>query len=95
MINPLCETCHCGHDLSSHYRQFGAQDPPGACLCQWCRCEKYVYKGDPKPVPPPERPNHRGGCPCMHCQKWRAYVRALPPSAPVRDEERPTLPCPK
>lgn len=92
-MNPLRETCHCGHDKSSHYQEYGVRPgtKPGACLCLGCNdCKKYVNENDPKPLAPVERPAHRGDCQCYRCKKWREYVRQL--GVPGEHEERDTDP---
>jgi len=60
------QTCHCGHDVCSHF------DKTYSCLCSGCDCRAYVNEHDRKPVAAlPPRPNHASHCRCSRC---RLYV---------------------
>jgi hypothetical protein len=48
-ITAIRQTCHCGHDICSHFEK------KHDCLCGGCTCRAYVNENDPKP-PPPLRP---------------------------------------
>ena len=49
----LRETCHCGHDKATHYREHGgASTVHASCLAMGCACALYVNEHDPKPSPP-------------------------------------------
>lgn len=50
-MNGLRETCHCGHDKSSHYRDAG-DGKLYSCLCRGCECRAYANEFEQKPVPP-------------------------------------------
>jgi hypothetical protein len=55
-VSFLRETCHCGHDLTSHYLDRGVFPPVRiSCLCVGCNCVRYVNERDPKPPPAPRR----------------------------------------
>jgi hypothetical protein len=64
------QTCHCGHDVSTHYRD-GATGERFACLAMGCDCTRYVNEHAPKPKPVLVRPaRHPSSCRCARCKAW-------------------------
>lgn len=49
-MNNLRETCHCGHDKASHYRDESVRPAVlRACLCTGCDCGAYADANGPAP----------------------------------------------
>jgi hypothetical protein len=73
-MNQLRETCHCGHDRASHYRDLSSlASDHTTCLCPGCACELYVNEFEPKPPKVPTRPaGHPLWCQCHHCKQVAA-----------------------
>ena len=45
------ETCHCGHDRTSHYVDLSFRPPyPATCLARGCECVKYANWRVPRPA---------------------------------------------
>lgn len=79
-MNPLRETCHCGHHKDTHFESAGA--------CLGMRCDDCLsYRDDARPDPKtlvPRKPNHpakwrpRAGryedCGCYDCKRYAAWV---------------------
>jgi hypothetical protein len=73
-MNGLSETCHCGHDKATHYRDQDIQPPEhSTCLAMACACGRYVNDREPKPSAKPGtpvRPAHSLWCQCLRCEAW-------------------------
>lgn len=83
-MNGLKQTCVCGEDLSSHYKDPITGEICG-CLARGCNCKKYedanAYKPKPRialnaPYRPPsykrvrDKPHMDVSCPCEACKEW-------------------------
>lgn len=77
-MNNLKETCHCGHDRASHYRDESVRPAVlCACLCTGCECKAFADWNELEPKKKLEKPNHprwRDGreCQCYRCKQWAA-----------------------
>ncbi len=89
----LRETCHCGHDKASHYRDCSATPPAMAdCLGPACDCKRYVNEWEPKPTKAAYRPSHAGWCRCYDCLAYHGQQGTLPREHPGKGTD--TLPVP-
>ena len=80
-MSTLRETCHCGHDKASHYRDETVRPAVlRACLCTGCECKAYADANGPAPKKPVTRPNHTSICRCYRCKEWLAQ-QEVPPAA--------------
>jgi hypothetical protein len=83
----LRETCHCGHDKATHYRD-AADGARISCLAIACDCPKYVNERDPKPKAKLVRPKHRAGCECRGCREY-AEQEGIAIDAPIVSDYAP------
>lgn len=72
-MNGETETCHCGHDKSSHYFDLEAKPAArAACLVVGCEdCKRYAHTSEPRPAPKAlTRPQHILSCRCYRCKQF-------------------------
>lgn len=71
---PFKETCHCGHDATTHYLDHDVKPIAErvSCLASGCDCKRYVNENDPKPKLRGERPKHAKWCQCSRCKEFDA-----------------------
>jgi hypothetical protein len=91
----LKETCHCGHDKASHYRDAGSRETL-SCLCQGCDCRRYINERDPAPRKMHKRPiGHPQTCRCYECKKYLEQFGLAEEGEPEKIPSTPTDPYPR